>query len=278
MLTGNAPSSSRAASENSCHDYQAVKSTFRFGSSEAYHRVPACDIQSLSTKFLIVRFLRKGEKKTMSPTPRNRAMRTKRNSAWLGKCAPGVLLGLYSFIAFSMLLIPAASCGGSSSGLQRRKGQQVSEFQVESAAFKAGAEIPKKFTCEGEDVSPALRWTHPPQGTRSFVLITEDPDAPSGTWIHWVVYDLPASTHELPEDVPKQSQVPGGGVQGRNDFGRIGYGGPCPPPGNAHHYFFKLYALDTTLNLQPGAAKEAVLTVAKGHVLGEAQFMALFKR
>jgi Raf kinase inhibitor-like YbhB/YbcL family protein len=154
----------------------------------------------------------------------------------------------------------------------------MSGFQVESKAFKVGEEMPEKFTCEGEDTSPALRWTHPPRGTQSFALIADDPDAPSGTWVHWVVYDLPAQLRELPDDVPKQKKVPGGGTQGRNDFGRIGYGGPCPPVGSAHHYFFKLYALDTTLDLKPGARKQEVLEAAQGHVLGEAQLMALFKR
>lgn len=181
-------------------------------------------------------------------------------------------------MAFSLLVTTTISCGRSPGATPRAEGPQASEFEIESAAFKQGGEIPKRFTCEGEDLSPALRWTHPPRGTLSFVLIAEDPDAPSGTWVHWVVYDLPARVHELPDGVPKQAEIPGGGVQGRNDFGRLGYGGPCPPPGSAHHYFFKLYALDTTLNLRAGAEKEEVISSAKGHVLGEAQFMGWFKR
>jgi Raf kinase inhibitor-like YbhB/YbcL family protein len=170
------------------------------------------------------------------------------------------------------------SCGRSSGALPRAEGMQAPRFKVESTAFHQGGEIPKRFTCEGEDISPALQWTHPPPGTRSFVLIAEDPDAPSGTWVHWLVYDIPARVQEFPEALPKLGEDPGGGVQGRNSFGRIGYGGPCPPPGKAHRYFFKLYALDTTLNLRPGAAKAEVVTSAKGHVLGEAQFMGLFGR
>jgi Raf kinase inhibitor-like YbhB/YbcL family protein len=181
-------------------------------------------------------------------------------------------------ITLSVLLMTAASCDRSSNRLERAEDPQGTAFQVESLAFKPGGEIPKKFTCEGEDISPALRWTHPPPGTQSFFLIAEDPDAPSGTWVHWVAYDLSGPLRGLPYDVPKQAAVPGGGAQGRNDFGRIGYGGPCPPPGGAHRYFFKLYALDRTLRLQPGAAKEEVLKAARGHILGVAQFMGLFKR
>ncbi|MCL5005000.1 MAG: YbhB/YbcL family Raf kinase inhibitor-like protein [Acidobacteria bacterium] len=221
--------------------------------------------------------LRKGEKKTVCAARRNQLTSRERFSASIDKPFFGPP-GLHFAIALSIFLISAASCNRSSGEPLQAKGPQVSGFQVESTAFKAGEEIPKKFTCEGEDISPALRWTHPPRGTRSFALITEDPDAPSGTWIHWVVYDLPAQSRELSEGVPKQQQVSGGGSQGRNDFGRIGYGGPCPPPGGAHHYFFKIYALDTMLHLQPGVTKEEVLQAAKGHILGVAELMALFKR
>ena len=181
-------------------------------------------------------------------------------------------------VALWMLLIPTASCTRSAAESAHAKDSQASEFKIESMAFKEGAEIPKKFTCEGEDISPALHWSHPPRGTQSFALIAEDPDAPSGTWIHWVVYDLPARLRRLPDNVPKRGEIPGGGAQGRNDFGRIGYGGPCPPVGNAHHYFFKLYALDKMLHLQPGEGKNEVLDAAKSHVLGTAQCMGLFRR
>ena len=181
-------------------------------------------------------------------------------------------------VALWVPLMPMASCTRSAADSAHAKGSQASEFKIESIAFKEGAEIPKKFTCEGEDISPVLHWSHPPRGTQSFALIAEDPDAPSGTWIHWVVYDLPARLRGLPDNVPKLGEIPGGGVQGRNDFGRIGYGGPCPPAGNAHHYFFKLYALDKMLHLQPGEGKNDVLDAAKNHVLGKAQFMGLFRR
>lgn len=151
-------------------------------------------------------------------------------------------------------------------------------LELKSTAFKPGGEIPKKFTCDGPDASPALTWNDPPAGTQSFTLIMDDPDAPGGTWVHWVVYDLPAGTRELPEGVPKVGEIQGGGRQGRNDFPKIGYGGPCPPPGKPHHYFFKLYALDAKLNLKAGATKRDVEQAMKGHILTQAELMGLYGR
>lgn len=151
-------------------------------------------------------------------------------------------------------------------------------WQLSTPAFPAAGEIPKKFTCVGADVSPDLSWGDPPQGTRSFTLIMDDPDAPVGTFTHWVLYDLPANARQLPEAVNKGGEVAGGGRQGRNDFGRIGYGGPCPPPGKAHRYFFKLYALDTVLNLKSSASRGEVERAMKGHVLAQAELMGRFGR
>ncbi len=151
-------------------------------------------------------------------------------------------------------------------------------FTLKTTAFQPGGEIPNKYTCTGTDASPALSWTDAPAGTKSFALIADDPDAPAGTWVHWVAYDIPASTHELPEGVSNTDQITGGGVQGQNDFRKIGYGGPCPPPGKPHRYYFKLYALDTSLNLKPGATKKAVEEAMKGHVLAQAEVMGRFRR
>lgn len=151
-------------------------------------------------------------------------------------------------------------------------------LELKSTAFKPGGEIPKKFTCDGPDASPALTWNEPPAGTQSFTLIMDDPDAPGGTWVHWVVYDLPPGTRELPEGVPKVGEIQGGGQQGRNDFPKIGYGGPCPPPGKPHRYFFKLYALDAKLNLKAGATKRDVEQAMKGHILTQAELMGRYGR
>lgn len=150
-------------------------------------------------------------------------------------------------------------------------------FTLQSSAFQNGGSIPKKFTCEAADVSPELTWSGVPEKTQSFALIADDPDAPMGTWVHWVIYDLPPNTAKLPEGVPKQEQA-ASGAQGKNSSGKIGYGGPCPPPGKPHRYFFKLYALDSKLNLKPGARKPEVEAAMKGHVLAEAELMGKYGR
>ncbi len=151
-------------------------------------------------------------------------------------------------------------------------------LKVTSTAFESGSTIPKKFTCDGPDVSPALNWNDPPAGTQSLALIADDPDAPVGTWVHWVLYDLPADARSLPESVPEQEQLANGARQGRNDFGKIGYGGPCPPPGKPHRYFFKLYALDTKLDLKAGATKAGVEKAMQGHILAQGELMGRYGR
>ena len=151
-------------------------------------------------------------------------------------------------------------------------------FTISSPSFHNGGQIPKKFTCDGADVSPGLQWGSPPSGTQSFALIADDPDAPVGTWTHWVLFDLPAQTTSLPEGVPKVDDPPTGGHQGRNDFRRIGYGGPCPPPGKPHRYFFKLYALDKKLDLKPGASKQEVEQAMQGHMVGQAEVFGMYQR
>lgn len=152
-------------------------------------------------------------------------------------------------------------------------------FQISTTAFSEGGMIPKKFTCDGPDVSPQLSWKDAPIGTQSFAVVMDDPDAPVGTWVHWVLYNLPASAKELPEGVEKQEQLAGGGaLQGRNDFRRIGYGGPCPPPGKPHRYYFKLYALDTKLDLKAGATKADLERAMKGHILGQTQLVGRYGR
>src|ERR1017187_4291740 len=145
----------------------------------------------------------------------------------------------------------------------------MAALQLTSPAFQPDGDIPKKFTCTAEDVSPALSWPDAPAGTQAFALIADDPDAPAGTWVHWVIYDLPSSARGLPEGVPKQEIVQGGGYQGRNDFGRIGYGGPCPPPGSPHRYFFKLYALSAKTGLKSGATKADLLRAMEGKILAQ---------
>jgi len=152
-------------------------------------------------------------------------------------------------------------------------------FALKSTAFSNGGEIPRKYTCSGENVSPALNWTEPPGHARSLALIVDDPDAPAGTWTHWIIWNIPAHATSLPEAVPTiQESLASGARQGKNDFGRIGYGGPCPPPGRPHRYFFKLYALGAILDLKPGAARSELESAMNPHVLAHAEWMGLFKR
>jgi Raf kinase inhibitor-like YbhB/YbcL family protein len=151
-------------------------------------------------------------------------------------------------------------------------------LDLTSPDFPSGGTIPKQFTCEGGDLSPVLQWKAPPSGTQSFALIADDPDAPVGTWVHWVLFDLPASLRSLPQNFPKDPQVSDGTRQGANDFEKIGYGGPCPPAGKPHRYFFKLYALDTKLNLKPGASKKDVERAMQGHILARGEYMGRYSR
>lgn len=150
-------------------------------------------------------------------------------------------------------------------------------FTLTSAAFREGGMIPPAHTCDGRDASPPLAWTGSPPGTNSFALISDDPDAPGQTWVHWVVYNLPPSTRQLPEAFPPDEERPDGMRQGMTDFGRVGYGGPCPP-GGTHRYFFTLYALDAMLSLPPGATKPQLEAAMKGHLLAEAQLMGTYRR
>jgi Raf kinase inhibitor-like YbhB/YbcL family protein len=151
------------------------------------------------------------------------------------------------------------------------------ELKVTSTAFKEGEMIPKKFTCDDRDISPPLAWSEGPAGTKSFVLICDDPDAPVGTWVHWVLFNMPATTRELPENVAPEKTLAFGEKHGKNSWSKFGYGGPCPPSGT-HRYFFKIYALDTSLNLAPGVIKAEVEKAMQGHIVAQGQLMGRYKR
>jgi Raf kinase inhibitor-like YbhB/YbcL family protein/uncharacterized protein (TIGR00297 family) len=157
-------------------------------------------------------------------------------------------------------------------------GVSMTSFPLSSSAFKAGAEIPRKFTCDADNLSPALSWSELPQGTKSLALVTEDPDAPSGVFIHWVLYNIPASRTDLAEGIAKTVQVSGTGTQGINDFREVGYDGPCPPSDKAHRYYFKLYALDADLHLPEGLNAVQLKRQIQGHVLAQAEWMGTYKR
>jgi Raf kinase inhibitor-like YbhB/YbcL family protein len=151
-------------------------------------------------------------------------------------------------------------------------------IELTSTAFQEGQTIPKQYTRDGRNLSPPLQWRDPPAGTKSLALIGEDPDAPRGTFTHWVLFNLPAEARELGEGVPSDVTLPGGAKQGVNDFGEAGYDGPSPPRGKPHRYFFRLYALDTRLDLGPGASRHQLLKAMDGHVLAQGQLMGRYGR
>ena len=150
-------------------------------------------------------------------------------------------------------------------------------LSITSTAFKQGERIPSKYTCDGSGVSPVLELSDVPEATRSFAIIADDPDAPVGTWIHWVLYNVPGETRTLPEAIPPDANLPDGSRQGKNSWGRPGYGGPCPP-GGTHRYFFRLYALDIMLALRSGVSENELLKAMKGHILAEAELMGLYSK
>lgn len=148
---------------------------------------------------------------------------------------------------------------------------------ITSSAFSEGGMIPRQYTCDGPDISPGLSWKGVPEGTRSLALICDDPDAPARTWVHWVLFNIPAGEKGLPAEIASKATLSSGSLQGTNDFGRLGYGGPCPP-GGTHRYYFKLYALDIVLPLNAGAKKAQVEAAMAGHILAQAQLMGKYKR
>jgi len=151
-------------------------------------------------------------------------------------------------------------------------------FTVRTDAFGNGAAIPAKYTCSGADLSPASQWSEAPPNAKSLALIVDDPDAPGGTWTHWVLWDIPAQFSGLPEGVPHDESLRSGARQGRNDFGKVGYGGPCPPGGKQHRYFFRMYALDKVLELRAGSERPDLEDAMKRHILAQAEWMGVYKR
>lgn len=185
--------------------------------------------------------------------------------------------GMRAIITAACLLPLLMGCGNPTVSATTQ-GDPAMTFELSSTAFEQGQYIPKKHTGEGADLSPALQWINPPSGTKSFALICDDPDAPVGTWVHWVIFNIPGDTAGLPEGVPPEKELKGGARQGINDFRKIGYGGPMPPRGSDHRYFFKLYALDTVLILNPGVKKDDVVRAMGKHILGQAELMGRYKR
>lgn len=159
----------------------------------------------------------------------------------------------------------------------QKKEEVKMSIKLTSSAFKEGENIPAQYTCDGKNISPPLQWSNIPDSTKSMALIAEDPDAPGGTWIHWVLYDIPQNVTQLPEHTETGNKLKDGAINGTNSFRNLGYGGPCPPSGT-HHYFFYIYALDTVLNLKPGATKPQLMKAMKGHIIAEGKLMGKYAR
>jgi len=159
----------------------------------------------------------------------------------------------------------------------QQEGDNQMEIKITSSSFENSEFIPKKYTCDSTNVSPPLEWTNVPSETKNIALICDDPDAPMDTWVHWVLYNIPPNVQNLPENIPPTKVLEDGTTQECNDFHKIGYGGPCPP-GGTHRYFFKIYAHDTELNLEPGKTKAELLKSMEGHILAEGQLMGKYKR
>lgn len=182
---------------------------------------------------------------------------------------------LFSFLTVCLIAGVAGALQATDQIHAKIKGGKTME--ITSSSFNHEGMIPAKYTCDGQNISPPLFWSAAPEKTKSFALICDDPDAPAGIWVHWVIFDISANINSLPEKVSRQEEIAGLGKSGKNTSGRYGYDGPCPP-GGTHRYYFKLYALDAMLNIKAGLTKEGLLKAMKGHVLAEAQLMGRYKR
>jgi Raf kinase inhibitor-like YbhB/YbcL family protein len=188
------------------------------------------------------------------------------------------VLIIVSLAAMTGVTVFAQGTGGTSPGPAQRAVPKEAAMKLTSPDFSQGAPIPKTFTADGADLSPTLAWGDAPAGTKAFALVVDDPDAPVGLWVHWVLYDLPAAATGLARDQARTAILGSGARQGRNSWSRLGWNGPSPPPGKAHRYFFKLYALDGPTGLEPGATAQKLEGAIKGKVLGEASLMGTYGR
>jgi Raf kinase inhibitor-like YbhB/YbcL family protein len=188
--------------------------------------------------------------------------------------------GLFCLLFFFLFAIAYADDGGNPSQKEDDKmpiEKKAGTLELKSDSFNAGESIPEKHTCDGLNISPQLSWSGVPGSTKELVVIVDDPDAPAGDWVHWVLYGLPPDTTYLAENFSK-TDTAAGARQGKNDFGKIGYGGPCPPRGSTHRYFFKLYAINHALDLKPGATKAEIEKAIAGHILAQGELMGKYKR
>ena len=190
-----------------------------------------------------------------------------------------VYLFLSCFVVLSLLIPSCSAKETTDEGLSLAiENDAIPAIALSSTTFKEGDKIPVNYTCDGHDISPALIWDEPPEQTESFALIVDDPDAPGGVFTHWILFNIPIDVHQLGEGVPTHEQLENGALQGKNDFGRIGYGGPCPPKGSTHRYRFTIYALDQHLNEKASASRKQVLDAMQRHILAQGQLTGTYQR
>jgi Raf kinase inhibitor-like YbhB/YbcL family protein len=183
-------------------------------------------------------------------------------------------------MSLGLFLLLFLSCAGRQQQIAQPANtpkEDKAEIKLTSAAFKDGQSIPRPYTCDGVNISPPLEWSGVPRAAKTLAIVCDDPDAPGGTWVHWVLYNLPADNIGLVENLPTTEKLAAGGFQGPNDSGKIGYGGPCPPSGT-HRYFFRVYALDSELPLKAGATKTDLTKAMEGHTLVQGQLMGTYRR
>jgi len=197
-------------------------------------------------------------------------------TSYLLVCQRGCLFLLNGMKQITILLFILSSFYGFAQ-TETKQGEKKMKIKLTSTAFREGDYIPKKYTCDGENVSPPLAWSGIPSTAKSIALVCDDPDAPMGTWVHWVIFNIPPSINKLNEKIPTDKVLEDGTTQGSNDFRKIGYGGPCPP-GGTHRYYFKIYALDRRVELTPGATKAELLHEMTGHILAEEKLMGKYSR
>ena len=197
-------------------------------------------------------------------------------TSYLLVCQRGCLFLLNGMKQITILLFILSSFYSLAQRETKQEGGKM-EIKLTSTAFREGDYIPKKYTCDGENVSPPLAWSGIPSTAKSIALVCDDPDAPMGTWVHWVIFNIPPSINKLNEKIPTDKVLEDGTTQGSNDFRKIGYGGPCPP-GGTHRYYFKIYALDRRVELTPGATKAELLHEMTGHILAEEKLMGKYSR
>jgi len=178
---------------------------------------------------------------------------------------------------FAIIATIIGGCDISAKNQPRQKGDDKMGITVSSPAFEEGGMIPSEYTCDGENMSPPIHWEGIPEEAKSIAVISDDPDAPVGTWVHWVIWNIPHDSNGLAKKLLKEKVLPNGTKQGINDFGKYGYGGPCPPSGT-HRYYFKVYALDIKLEISNNSKKKDLLKAMDGHILAEGELMGRYKR